>query len=73
MRSRLRDRPEWREMFARLRAKQAAARRTEADRWRSLSEAEKWAEMSACVRRWRGLTARDAATVAESILRQALE
>jgi hypothetical protein len=55
MRSRLRDDPAWRAMFARLKTKAVADRRAERRRWRALSPAEKWAEMAAMARRWRGL------------------
>jgi hypothetical protein len=54
----LRDDPAWRAMFRRLDARDKAARRAEADRWRSLSHEQKWAEMAGYAHRWRGL-ARD--------------
>jgi hypothetical protein len=41
-------------MFKRLDAKAAADKRAEAQRWRRLSDAEKWAEMARAVGRWRG-------------------
>jgi hypothetical protein len=49
----LRDDPAWAEMFARLDAKDKAARDAEAERWRLLCVEEKWAEIEATVGRWR--------------------
>jgi hypothetical protein len=52
----LRDDPAWRAMFARLDAKDKAARSAEAHRWRGLSHRQKWEEMARAARRWRPAT-----------------
>jgi hypothetical protein len=73
MSARLRDDSAWRAMFKRCHAKDAARRRVEAQRWRGLSPAEKWAEMASTARRWRGLgrpgrIAEEAAKLSEGVI-----
>jgi hypothetical protein len=53
-----RNDPAWRAMFSRLRVTEKAAGLAEAQRWKRLTPKEKYAEMSAMARRWRGLSSR---------------